>query len=137
MPRSTLFAVATFMLMLLAWPRAAVAQRSMFTDPFRTSNWRAVQEDFMAWVERVEQEHLQSVSEASQEHHNILAAGNTIVVGAGGYDKVQDAVDAAPEGTRTIIQINPGTYKYVNIPSTLSMLFPSHVRDQILSQLSN
>lgn len=64
----------------------------------------------MAWVERVEQEHQQSVSEASQEHHNILAAGNTIVVGAGGYDKVQDAVDAAPEGTRTIIQINPGTY---------------------------
>jgi hypothetical protein len=96
-----------------------------------------VQEDFMAWVERVEQEHLQSASEASQEHHNILAAGNTIVVGAGGYDKVQDAVDAAPEGTRTIIQINPGTYKYVNIPSTLSMLFPSHVQDQILSQLSN
>lgn len=114
---SAIFGVATFMLLLLAWPQPGTSQSGMFTDPFRTANWRAVQQDFMAWVERVEQDHLQTVKagEAALGHkeHDILAAGNTIVVGAGGYDKVQHAVDAAPEGTRTIIQINAGTYKYV------------------------
>lgn len=89
----------------------------MFTDPFRTANWRAVEGDFMAWVDEVEKSHLQSVKagEATlgyKEHNNILAAGNTLVVGNGGYGKVQDAVDAAPKGTRTIIQINGGTYRY-------------------------
>ncbi|KAG0573796.1 hypothetical protein KC19_VG209700 [Ceratodon purpureus] len=69
----------------------ALAQSGMFTDPFRTAKWRAVQGDFMAWVERVEQEHLQNVKagEAAlvHEEHDKLAAGNTIVVGAGGYER--------------------------------------------------
>lgn len=116
--RSSGPALAGMLIILLAWPAVVLAQSGMFTDPFRTANWRAVETDFMAWVEQVEKAHLESVRAAAEaalddkEHHSILAAGNTIVVGAGGYDKVQDAVDAAPSGTRTIIQINAGTYKY-------------------------
>lgn len=97
----------------------------MFTDPFRTANWRAVESDFMQWVQQVEEGHLQSVKAGEAalgyKDHNILAAGNTLVVGNGGYNKVQDAVNAAPSGARTIIQINAGTYKYVY--RSLSVLF--------------
>lgn len=71
----------------------------------------------MLWVERVKQGHLQSVKHggaaAGYKDHAILAEGNTIAVGAGGFKKVQDAVNAAPEGIRTIIQINAGIYVYV------------------------
>lgn len=115
----SMFGVGTWcvLFILMAWPSTSVvqAQSGMFTDPFRTSNWRAVETDFMAWVDHVQTNHRQSVKAGEAalgyKDHSILAASNTIVVGEGGYNKVQDAVNAAPSGTRTIIQINSGTYK--------------------------
>lgn len=122
---------ACLLVILLAWPPAGVrAQSGMFTDPFRTANWRAVETDFNQWVKQVEADHLQSVKagEATlgykDHNNNILAAGNTLVVGNGGYNKVQDAVNAAPSGTRTVIQINAGTYREkVTVPKGKVLTF--------------
>lgn len=114
--RRDLAAVAGI-LFLVVWPQAAVAQLGWLTDPFRSSNWKAVEADFMAWVEKVEQGHLASVKagEAAAEYKELknvlLNAENILVVGAGGYEKVQEAVDAAPEGARTVIQIYAGNYR--------------------------
>ena len=124
---SAIFRVAICMLLLLpTGPQTgAVAQKgiSIITDPLRTANWRAVEEEFMAWVERVEQQQLQGVkSEEASLGYKDHTAGSTIVVGARGFHKVQDAVDAAPRGTRTIIQINPGTYTYEHQPYEVQFL---------------
>ena len=71
----------------------------------------------MAWVEKVKQRHVASVKAGAEYFGNVLDAGNTIVVGGGEYENVQDAVDAAPQGTRTIIQINAGNYRSANLNS--------------------
>lgn len=87
-------------------------------DPKKTINRDAVEKDFFSWVATMEQNHQAHITADTAEmtfqdfNGGTLAAANTLVVGAGGYKTVQSAVnDAASGGSRTIIQINSGTYR--------------------------
>ncbi|XP_024370104.1 probable pectinesterase 53 [Physcomitrium patens] len=138
--RPPLRLVVWAMLMPLIWLQAVVGQRDPFrliTDPDRTLNWRAVEADFLTWVDRVEHDYVESVRAGEAvlgcADHSILAGGNTLVVGGGGYQKVQDAIDAAPQGTRTVIQINPGTYREkILVPKSKILTFQG-IENPILS----
>lgn len=106
--------VATILMVCLQLPHRAVGVDASTKE----ANLDAVKQSFFNWVTQVDQNYQAHVAAGtatlsfqSVEALASKAAGNTLVVGGGGYKTVQAAVDAAPsDGTRTQITINSGTY---------------------------